>query len=830
VLLLDSGQDEHELSLLVVFLLLIGELVPLLDLSLNPVLVLGEAGPLVEAVRVEVLSLLLGLLLGVVPSTTSVGGGDGNLNTGDDGTGKDTLDSLRSEEDTGNDGGNNDEEAGGNHVLEGGGRRDGDALLVVGLGPALVTLREANVGFVDASHVGHDLEHHLLSSIADGNHGEGREPVGEHGTDQETGELDGLEDVDLGLVNTGNESTEQGETDEAGGANGETLADGGSGVTGGVEGISSLSGTSGEASHLSNTTGIVGDRSIAINGEGNGQGAEHAEGGKTDTVHAGNGEGVGNGGGDAEDGDDAGSIAEGEAVDDVGGGTLSAGLVELLGGAPDVGGVVLGNETNDHAGPEAEEDAAIGLPVGGGDGGCVLELEGELVGEDVHSGHEGNGHDDGGDAELGLEDVLDSVLVDGEEVGEEHGGERSQDSDGGHDQGVVEGIGGLDELVGGGRHNESSAGGLGEGAEEISTHTSDVANIVTDVVGNSTGVLRRVLLEASNDLADEIGTNISGLGVDTATDSAEESNGGASEAVASNKLEVSADELGSSEVELGLVSGGLELLVEDNIEPGGLVDEEDDLEDQEGQTDEGEAEHLTTLEGSHETFLEVLNLTLNPFGALVVEFSLGFLGRLVGDVVETAHEIKVVGVVFVVLGNHGSLHVTLAAHVGGAGVGVHSDSHTDVAGQDRRGGANQEGDSGVGEVRRRVSAGHLSSVDGEADHESESQAEKSQVEVFGPKELDGTVGDESADVLEFRNDVVGEGLGVFALSFIVVDAISLFFFEVSLDRRRVRNVNVTDNKDVDQSPDNRQDSAAKDEVVRPTLCKVDLKIVSICHR
>lgn len=55
-------------------------------------------------------------------------------------------------------------------------------------------------------------------------------------------------------------------------------------------------------------------------------------------------------------------------------------------------------------------------------------------------------------------------------------------------------------------------------------------------------------------------------------------------------------------------------------------------------------------------------------------------------------------------------------------------------------------------------------------------------------------GDESADVLEFLNDVLGEGFGVFALSLIVVDAVCLFFFEESLDRLGVRDVNVTDLK------------------------------------
>jgi hypothetical protein len=53
--------------------------------------------------------------------------------------------------------------------------------------------------------------------------------------------LDGLEDIDGGSLNTGDEGTEEGKTDEASGTNGETFADGGSGVTSGIEGVSSVS-------------------------------------------------------------------------------------------------------------------------------------------------------------------------------------------------------------------------------------------------------------------------------------------------------------------------------------------------------------------------------------------------------------------------------------------------------------------------------------------------------------------------------------------------------------------------------------------------------------
>ena len=140
-----------------------------------------------------------------------------------------------------------------------------------------------------------------------------------------------LEDVDGALLNTGDKRAEKSKTDEAGGTDSKAFADGGSGVASSVEGISPVANLRGQARHLSKTTGIVGNRTIAINGEGNGKGTEHANSSEADAVHASDGESVADGGGDAEDGDDAAGVAEGKTLDDVGGGTLSAGPVQLEG-------------------------------------------------------------------------------------------------------------------------------------------------------------------------------------------------------------------------------------------------------------------------------------------------------------------------------------------------------------------------------------------------------------------------------------------------------------------------------------------------------------------
>jgi hypothetical protein len=834
VLLLERSHEEQPLVLNALEVRLL-DLVVLLDAVVDEVLlaILGSLSvliPVLLAPAVEDSSLSLDFLLGVIPSTTSVGGGDGNLDTRDDGTGKDTLDAVLSEEDTSDDGNTDDKKARGDHVLEGGLGGNLDALGVVRVSD-LLTRSSIGLELFDLSHVFHDDRHHLLSGLADGDHGHGGEPVREHSTDEQTRELDGLEDVDGSLLNTGDESTEESETNKAGRANGETLANSGSGVTGGIEGISSVSDNLGEGGHLSETTGVVGDGTVAINGEGDGKGAEHTEGREADTVHTSGGEGVGNGGSDAENGDNARGIAESETVDDVGGGTLSAGSVESESGAPDVGSVVLSNVTDDHAGPETAEDAAEGQPSGGIDVALGNTLRGrssesEGIGKGEHGGDEEGSHDDGGDKELGLEDALDGLRSDHEHVGEKNRDGGSNDTNGGDDKREVEGIGRSDELDGGGGNDESSAGGLSEGTEKIGTHTSDITNIVTDVIGNGTRVLSRVLFETLDNLTNEISTDIGSLGVDTTTDSTEESDSGATETVASNEFEKSSDEILDSvfSISNGL-TGSLNSSIDVLVEPDGLIDEDDDLEEKESNTDEAETEDLTALESSHETFLKVLDLSGLLFTRRLTVNS--GLRRGLLDVVEGDEHVEV-ALTRLLVGDGGIEHLTLAALVGGSGVGVRGNGHADPAGEDGRESTNEESNGSVGEVGgrpRRLLTVHLSSVDGETNKDGKHGAEEDQVSVLSQEEVVGTVGDQLVDLLELIDTPLSLTFGshrraVFVHLFIidsttVLSCGFLFFFEEFFHGLQIIDIDCADEEDIDCTPNDRGEGAANDEIVGP---------------
>ena len=531
-------------------------------------------------------------LLGVVPSATRVGGREGNLNTRDDASSEDTVGGLVTEEGASEERRDDDEDAWGDHLLQGSVGGDRDASRVIS--------REARV-LSHKDELSADFFEHFLSGITDSLHGHSGEPVWEHSTDEEASEGEGLEDVDLvgvhslgscvisirhglnGVSNAGHEGTEEGESDEAGRADGEALADSSGGVASSVESISSFTDFSDKVGHLGDSTGVVRDGAIAVNGEGNGEASEHANGGECDSVHGSELEGDEHSDCEAEDGDDAGEVAERETVDDVGGTAVFAGLSELLSGSVLLRGVVLGHEANGEAGPESKDDANVAFPSGGGVG-LSSELDvGAFKWEHVDGGDDEDGHEDGGDPQLDLKGRLDLL---GWDVGEELAEEGSDNTNSCHDEREVDGLWGVAHAGRSGGDDKSGAGGLSEGAEKISAHTSDVTNVVTDVVSNGAWVLGGVLRDGSLNLTSEISSDISSLGVDTATDSSEESDSGASETVARDELEEVLNTCGISWLK------------------GSSVGEDEDLEDEEGEANEAEAEDLTALEGD----LEALEL------------------------------------------------------------------------------------------------------------------------------------------------------------------------------------------------------------------------------
>ena len=148
------------------------------------------------------------------------------------------------------------------------------------------------------------------SGLADGLHGEGGEPVGDHAADDEEGEGDGLQDVHAGLhAQAHDEGAVEGQGHERGGADGEALADGGRGVAGGVQGVRAAAHLGAEERHLRDAAGVVGDGAEAVDGEAAGERGQHAQGRQGDAVQVAELEGHVDGRGEHEDGDDAALVA-----------------------------------------------------------------------------------------------------------------------------------------------------------------------------------------------------------------------------------------------------------------------------------------------------------------------------------------------------------------------------------------------------------------------------------------------------------------------------------------------------------------------------------------
>src|SRR5690606_4020433 len=90
-------------------------------------------------------------------------------------------------------------------------------------------------------------------------------------------------------------------------------------------------------------------------------------------------------------------------------------------------------------------------------------------------------------------------------------------------------------------------GGTDVRLEDVRAEAGDVTDVVTDVVGDGGGVARVVLGDAGFDLADEVGADVSGLGVDAAADAREERDRGGAHGEAGDDLAELAEALVTEE-------------------------------------------------------------------------------------------------------------------------------------------------------------------------------------------------------------------------------------------------------------------------------------------
>jgi len=494
----------------------------------------------------------------------------------------------------------------------------------------------------------------LESSSSDSLHGHGRESVGQHSTDQETSEQQSISDLDLindqnlasfffgGRVGgSGDESTVEGEGDESSRTNGETFTDSSGSVTSSIQSVSSVSSFFTEFTHFSNTTGIIRDGAISIDSQTNSQVGEHTKGSESNTEKTEEDVGDVSSDGQEDDGVDGGEVTKGKTVDNVGGSTSLAGFSDFFNGSVVVRGIIFSQETNSKTNNESRSTANEAI---GGGQGVIFEFFGGFSSTFIRkddgvivlgansllavtgSGNsqesrqpEGDEKQDSGDDELVSEGSFNLlVFVDLHDMGSEDGANQaSNESQSAEHKGVhkvnisifTEISGGVTSflsaleassvislVVGFSQDDQTSASSFSERTEEIRAHTSNITDVVTDVISNGSGVLGGIFREILFNFTDEISTDISSLGVDTTTDSSKKSHGGTTQTVTSNSF----------------IKSGTFIITEGRIVQGerGEVDGESDLsvdhdqgdENQESKGGEGETHDATSLESNSETF------------------------------------------------------------------------------------------------------------------------------------------------------------------------------------------------------------------------------------
>ena len=155
--------------------------------------------------------------------------------------------------------------AGQHHLLERGGGGDVDAARGVRPGGA----------FQQAAYLPElaaDLVDHLEGGLAHRVHGEGSEKEGNDAAHEDADEHVGVADLEREVrlarghrLHEGGDDRERG---ERGGADREALSNGGGGVAELVQGVGDRAGLFTESAHLRDSAGVVGDRSVGVDGHG----------------------------------------------------------------------------------------------------------------------------------------------------------------------------------------------------------------------------------------------------------------------------------------------------------------------------------------------------------------------------------------------------------------------------------------------------------------------------------------------------------------------------------------------------------------------------------
>ena len=307
----------------------------------------------------------LDVLLGVIPCAACVGHEHCHHNAGDECACKQTAESGRSEDEADCEGNDNCHKTGNKHFLESCGGGDGNALLVVGLALAF---HDAG----DLTELTANLFDHLVSCLGNGVHGHCGEDEGKHTADEQTDDDCGIKNADTRLAELNKlasnfylcclcEGDEQCEGGQSGGADSEALAHCCGGVADCIELVGDLTDGVVETAHLGDTAGVVGDRTVSVDRNGDTGGGEHTDCCKCDTVEVGALVGNKDSNANQNDGDPGGHHADCNAGDDGRSRTGLGLMCNLLNGLVIAGGVDLGDDADDETDSKTGDDRPCGI-------------------------------------------------------------------------------------------------------------------------------------------------------------------------------------------------------------------------------------------------------------------------------------------------------------------------------------------------------------------------------------------------------------------------------------------------------------------------------------
>ena len=460
----------------------------------------------------------LNVLLCVIPCAACVGHEHCHHNAGNEGACEQTCKSGGAKDETDRQRSNNCHDAGYEHFLKSSGGGDSNASLVVGLCLAFHDARdltELTANFLD----------HAVCSLGNGVHSHSGEHEREHAADEQTDNNGGAGECNLSSVQAGclSEGYKQCKCGQSSRADSEALAHCSGGVADSVELIGDLTHGVVKAAHFGDTAGVVGDRTVSVNCNGDAGGGKHTDCCECDAVKACEPVSKEDAYADKQDGYPSGHHADCGTGNDGGSRTGLGLLSDLLNELVVAGGVDLGdnadNETDNEAGDDCDSAAHA--------------AEHRLA-ED-----EGSNNDEKcGNIRAHLKSLVGvRAFLTADEEGCDNGSKNTAGCDNE----------GEDNTVGGVGNSDSTEGHCGDDStdialKQVSTHTGDIADIVADIVSDNSGVTRVILGDACLDLTDEVSTDIGCLGVDTAADTGKQSDRACAEGEAEQNVGVLKDE------------------------------------------------------------------------------------------------------------------------------------------------------------------------------------------------------------------------------------------------------------------------------------------------